>query len=419
MKLVSPSQAIQAIPDASTLIFPHGCVEPTTFYRAFGQEVERFSNLTIYSGLAFGSYPFLRTGLGTNFVYKTWQAAPQIRHLFKAGKVGFVPMRFSEITRIVNKNGLIKPDAVVAQVSPPDGDGMVSLGISVSLYQDFIDSAKLVIAELNPNMPMTAGNSRVPVDKIDYAIESSEPLGVYTAPHQTERDQQIAETVLGLVPDNAWVQLGVGSVPDMVLGRLAEKRGVNLYSGMLSQGLIEFMDKVRHTPTLVTGELAGNQDLYDFCGQTPSVQMVTSSVTHNILLLAKLPRFVSINSAVEIDLHGQSNGETIGPVQISGVGGSLDYVEAAALSEEGVSIIALPSTTEDGKHSKIVPRLATGAMVTTPRFCTDYIITEYGAARLKGKDLQARAEALIDIAHPDFRDALQNSLSGPGLSCVG
>lgn len=419
MKLVSPSQAIQAIPDASTLIFPHGCVEPTTFYRAFGQEVERFSNLTIYSGLAFGSYPFLRTGLGTNFVYKTWQAAPQIRHLFKAGKVGFVPMRFSEITRIVNKNGLIKPDAVVAQVSPPDGDGMVSLGISVSLYQDFIDSAKLVIAELNPNMPMTAGNSRVPVDKIDYAIESSEPLGVYTAPHQTERDQQIAETVLGLVPDNAWVQLGVGSVPDMVLGRLAEKRGVNLYSGMLSQGLIEFMDKVRHTPTLVTGELAGNQDLYDFCGQTPSVQMVTSSVTHNILLLAKLPCFVSINSAVEIDLHGQSNGETIGPVQISGVGGSLDYVEAAALSEEGVSIIALPSTTEDGKHSKIVPRLATGAMVTTPRFCTDYIITEYGAARLKGKDLQARAEALIDIAHPDFRDALQNSLSGPGLSCVG
>lgn len=419
MKFVSPSQAVQAIPDASTLIFPHGCVEPTTLYRAFGQEVERFSNLTIYSGLAFGSYPFLRTGLGINFMYKTWQAAPQIRHLFKAGKVGFVPMRFSEITRIVNKNGLIKPDAVVAQVSPPDGDGMVSLGISVSLYQDFIDSAKLVIAEINPNMPMTAGNSRVPVDKIDYAIESSEPLGVYTAPHQTERDQQIAETVLGLVPDNAWVQLGVGSVPDMVLGRLAEKRGVNLYSGMLSQGLIEFMDKVRHTPTLVTGELAGNQDLYDFCGQTPSVQMVTSSVTHNILLLAKLPRFVSINSAVEIDLHGQSNGETIGPVQISGVGGSLDYVEAAALSEGGVSIIALPSTTEDGKHSKIVPRLATGAMVTTPRFCTDYIITEYGAARLKGKDLQARAEALIDIAHPDFRDALQNSLSGLGLSCVG
>ena len=410
MKLVSPSQAVQAIPDASTVIFPHGCVEPMTFYGAFEQEVERFDNLTIYSGLAFGSYPFLRHGLGTNFRYKTWQAAPQIRHLFKANKVGFVPMRFSEITRIVSKNGPIQPDVVVAQVSPPDGEGAVSLGISVSLYQDFIDSAKLVIAEVNPNMPVTAGNSRVPVDKIDLAIESSQPLGVYTPPHQTERDRKIAETVLELVPNNAWVQLGVGSVPDMVLGRLAEKRGVNLYSGMLSQGLIDFMDKVRHTPKLVTGELAGTQDLYDFCGRTPSVQMVTSSVTHNILLLAKLPRFVSINSAVEIDLHGQSNGETIGPVQISGVGGSLDYVEAAALSDGGISIIALPSTTEDGTHSKIVPSLATGAMVTTPRFCTDYIVTEYGAARLKGKDLHARADALIGIAHPDFRDGLQNRL---------
>ena len=138
--------------------------------------------------------------------------------------------------------------------------------------------------------------------------------------------------------------------------------------------------------------------------------MATVHVTHNLLRLAQLPRFVSINSAVEIDLHGQSNGETIGEVQISGVGGSLDYVESAALSEGGVSIIALPSTTEDGKHSKIVSRLAAGSVVTTPRFCTDYIVTEYGAARMKGKDLRARAEALIAIAHPNFRDELARSI---------
>jgi len=194
-----------------------------------------------------------------------------------------------------------------------------------------------------------------------------------------------------------------------VLYRLAEKPRINLYSGLLSQGLIHFVEHARHTPKLITGELAGDKELYDFCGRTSLVEMATSSVTHNILLLAKLPRFVSINSAVEIDLHGQSNGETIGDVQISGVGGSLDYVEAAALSEGGLSIIALPSTTEDGKHSKIVPRLP-GAIVTTPRFCTDYIVTEYGVARLKGKDLHARAEALIAIAHPDFRKELAKSL---------
>jgi 4-hydroxybutyrate CoA-transferase len=410
MKLVTPTEAIRAIPDGSTVIFPHGCVEPTTLYTAFQQEVERFHNLTIYSGLAFGEYPFLRKGLGTNFRYITWQAAPRIRQLFKEKKAGFVPMRFSEITRLVNKDGPIKPDVVVTQVSPPESDGTVSLGISVSLYQDFIDSARLVIAEINPNMPVTAGNSRVPVEKIDLAVESSTPLGEYHTPHQSERDQRITDYVLDLIPDHAWVQLGVGSVPDMVLYRLAEKPRINLYSGMLSQGLIHFVEHARHTPKLITGELAGDKDLYEFCGRTPLVEMVTSGVTHNILLLAKLPRFASINSAVEIDLHGQSNGETIGEVQISGVGGSLDYIEAAALCDGGVSIIALPSTTEDGKHSKIVPRLTPGAVVTTPRFCTDYIVTEYGVARLKGKDLRARAEALIAIAHPHFRDELANSL---------
>jgi len=227
----------------------------------------------------------------------------------------------------------------------------------VSLYQDFIKSARLVIAEINTHMPVTAGNSRVPVDKIHLAVESSVPLGEYHTPHQSERDRRITDYVLDLIPDYAWVQLGVGSVPDMVLYQLADKPGINLYSGMLSQGLIHFVEHARHTLKIITGELAGDQELYDFCGRTPLVEMATSSVTHNIFLLAKLPRFVSINSAVEIDLHGQSNGETIGEVQISGVGGSLDYIEAAALSEGGMSIIAIPSTTEDGKRSKIVQRV--------------------------------------------------------------
>ena len=212
------------------------------------------------------------------------------------------------------------------------------------------------------------------------------------------------------MPDLAWVQLGVGSVPDAVLGRLSEKKGVNLYSGMLSSGLISFLDNVKHTPKIITGELAGDQEFFDFCGENSLVQMATVDVTHNVIELAKLPRFVSINSAVEIDLQGQSNGETIGPVQISGVGGSLDYVEAAALAEDGVSIIALPSTTEDGRRTKIVSGLSAGSVVTTPRFCTDYIVTEYGIARMKGKDLRARAESLVAIAHPDFRPDLEKSL---------
>ena len=414
MKIVTPHEAVRAIPDDGVAVFPHGCIEPTAFYAAFQDEVERFHGLTVYSGLSFGTYPFLATGLGTHFRYVTWQAAPQIRGLFKENdprKVGFAPMRLSEITRIVNRNGPIKPDVVVVQVSPPNQDGMVSLGISVGLYKDFIDTARTVIAEINANMPTTHGNSMVPAEKIDLAFESSEPLGAYRTPHQTERDTRIVDYVLDLVPDSAWVQLGIGSVPDAVLGRLAEKRGVNLFSGMLTQSLVRFLADVQHRPKVVTGELAGDQEFFDFCGRTPLVEMAAVDVTHNVIALAKLPRFVSINSAVEIDLHGQSNGETIGPVQISGVGGSLDYVEAAALAEDGVSIIALPSTTENGKRSKIVATLTEGAVVTTPRFCTDYIATEYGVARMKGKDLRARAEALIAIAHPDFRPELERCLA--------
>ena len=413
MKIVTPHEAVRAIPDDGVAVFPHGCIEPTAFYAAFQDEVERFHGLTVYSGLSFGTYPFLATGLGTHFRYVTWQAAPQIRGLFKENdprKVGFAPMRLSEITRIVNRNGPIKPDAVVVQVSPPNQDGMVSLGISVGLYRDFIDTARTVIAEINANMPATHGNSLVPAEKIDLAFESSEPLGAYRTPHQTERDTRIVDYVLDLVPDSAWVQLGIGSVPDAVLGRLAEKRGVNLFSGMLTQSLVRFLADVQHRPKVVTGELAGDQEFFDFCGRTPLVEMAAVDVTHNVMALAKLPRFVSINSAVEIDLHGQSNGETIGPVQISGVGGSLDYVEAAALAEDGVSIIALPSTIENGKRSKIVATLTEGAVVTTPRFCTDYIVTEYGVARMKGKDLRARTEALIAIAHPDFRPELERRL---------
>lgn len=174
MKIVTPHEAVRAIPDDGVAVFPHGCIEPTAFYAAFQDEVERFHGLTVYSGLSFGTYPFLATGLGTHFRYVTWQAAPQIRGLFKENdprKVGFAPMRLSEITRIVNRNGPIKPDAVVVQVSPPNQDGMVSLGISVGLYRDFIDTARTVIAEINANMPATHGNSLVPAEKIDLAFE--------------------------------------------------------------------------------------------------------------------------------------------------------------------------------------------------------------------------------------------------------
>jgi 4-hydroxybutyrate CoA-transferase len=405
VKKVSAAEAIRAIPDGSNVVFPGGTIELNALVPAFQGEVERFRRLTLYSGYSFGDYRFLAHGLGTHFRYVSWQAAPHIRRLFAEGKADYVPMRFGEVTRIVSKTGPIRPDVVLVQVSTPRR-GQVSLGVSVSLYQDFIRSASLVIAELNPHMPWTAGDSRVPMERIHLGVESDAPLGEYRMPAATERSERIVDHVLDLIPDRAWVQLGVGSVPDRVLARLGEKRGIKLMSGMLSQGLQRFMEEARHTPEITTGELAGDGPFYEFCGRARQVRMATTRVTHDVAGLGRLPRFTSINSTVEVDLQGQANGETIGPVQISGVGGSQDYVDAAARSRGGLSILALPSTTEDGRRSRIVAQLAPGSVVTTPRYSTDVVVTEYGIARLKGKDLRARAEALIAIAHPDFRPAL-------------
>lgn len=414
MQVVQPAAAIAAIPDGATVIMPGGCAEPVALYEAFSAGVERFSALTVCSGFAFGRYAYLARGLGSHFRFVTWQASGQLRALFKENdprKIGFVPLRLGDVHRVVHRDGPIKPDVVVVQTSPPTANGEVSLGISVGAFPDFIASAKLVIAEFNAHMPVTAGDSRIPLARIDYATESATPLCSYRTPPAQDRDQRIVEHVLELLPDGAWVQLGIGAVPDRVLARLGEKRDVQLFSGLLTGGLQTFVESARHAPDIVVGELAGDQAFYDWCGRTPAVKMAPTRVTHDVARLAALPRFVSINSAVEIDLQGQSNGETLGALQISGVGGSMDYVEAATMSAGGLSIIALPSTTEDGKLSKIVARLAAGAPVTTPRFAIDVVVTEYGVAQLRGKDLFARAEALIAIAHPAFRDALANGLT--------
>ncbi|MEM7542147.1 MAG: acetyl-CoA hydrolase/transferase C-terminal domain-containing protein [Pseudomonadota bacterium] len=411
MKIVTAKQAVEAIEDGTKVIFPSACANPTAFFDAFSENVERFSELTVCSAMSLGDYRFLNKGLGEHFHYLTWQSSVSIRHLFKdpdRKQVSFAPIRLGDLTRVVRRGGPIHPDAVVVQTSVPQDDGTVSLGISVGANPHFINEASLVIAEMNTNMPVTS--ARVKLEDIDYACESSAPLAVYDTGEPQARDQQIIDNVLSLIPEGAWVQFGVGAVPDRVLGRLAEIKGTNLFSGMLTQSLVNYLEGVIHEPTVINGELAGNQTLYDYCNRNQRIEMVGLDVTHDPGKLASLDNFVSINSAVEIDLMGQSNGETLGDVQISGVGGSLDYIEAAAVSEGGVSIIAMPSTTAGDKRSKIVASLAPGSAVTTPRYVIDYVITEYGIARLRGKTLWERAEAMIEIAHPKFRDELANSV---------
>ena len=415
MKRVTATAAVRAIPDGSNVILPGIAAHPASFYQAFSAGVERFQRLTLCSGMLFGGYEFLEKGLGEHFRYKTWQASPGLRSWLRgkgAGSIDYVPLRLGELHRVVCRGGILPPKVLILQTSVPAADGSVSLGISVGPNPAFIGEADLIIAEMNPSMPVTAGAARVPADRIHLAFESDAPLCEVSRGMPEAREETIIDHVLDLIPDGATVQLGVGAVPDQVLSRLHQKRDIHLFSGLLTGGVMEFLDKASHQPRITAGELAGNQGFYDFCGRTPLIEMAPTTVTHNVLRIAAQPGFVSINSSIEVDLQGQSNGEMIGTTQISGVGGSQDYVEGACWSPGGRSIIAMPSTTADGRHSRIVPALTAGAAVTTPRYCTDYVVTEYGVAALKGRDLSARAEALIAIAHPEFRAGLQAALTG-------
>ncbi|HVN86408.1 MAG TPA: acetyl-CoA hydrolase/transferase C-terminal domain-containing protein [Candidatus Binatia bacterium] len=405
MKLVSAREAIRAIPDEARVILPHGAVEPAEIYDGFVAEHARFSNLQLYSGLQFGDYPFLQAGLGTHFRYTTWQASPKLRGYVRDGRVEILPLRYRDVPRMISRHGVVRPDVVVVQVSPPRG-GEVSLGIALSFYLEFIASASLVIAEINAHMPWTRGPTRVPIEAIHLAVESSRPLGEYRFPRWTVRDEQVVENVLRVIPTGAWVQFGIGAIPDGVLTRLHEIPDANIFSGIVTDGLIECLHRSRHRMQVITGEAGGAAALYDFVGASEQVEFQPVSVTHSIVELAKRLRMVSVNSAIEVDLGGQINGETIDGVQVSGVGGSLDFLEGTEHSPGGRSLIALSSTTDDGTRSKIVRRLSDETPVTIPRFCADTIVTEYGAAYLRGKTLRERRDALIAIAHPDWRNWL-------------
>jgi 4-hydroxybutyrate CoA-transferase len=408
MKVVSAVEAIRAIPHDARVLLPHGAIEPTLLYRAFQKEHARFRNLQLLSGLQFGDYPFLAAGLGSNFGYTTWQTSPKLRRLMRAGLIEVMPLRYRDVTRVLSKQRGLAPDVVVVQTTLPR-NGEVSLGIGLSFYRPLMESACVVIAEVNRNMPWTRGPTCLPVDSIDLAVESGEPLFEYRTPQRGARYEQVVEEVLGLIPAGAWVQFGIGVIPDSVLARLHEIPGANVHSGIVTEGVIDFVQRSRHRVSVITGEAAGTPRLYDFIGQSEQVEFQPVSYTHSVLELSRLPQFVSVNSAVEIDLQGQVNGEAVDGVQISGVGGSLDFIEGAEHSPGGISILALPATTDDGARSRIVSRFAAETPITIPRFCVDYVVTEYGAARLRGLTVRQRRDALIGIAHPRWRKELATS----------
>jgi len=298
-------------------------------------------------------------------------------------------------------------------VAPADETGRHSLGLVSDYIRSAIRKARWVVAEVNAQVPKVPCVEPLSVDEIDYLIETDRPLIEVPAAPPSELDRTIAAIAQQFIPDRATLQMGIGAVPEAVMTQLRDRRDLGVHSGMVGDSLVDLVEcgavtnacKELDPGITITGALIGTRRLFDFCDRNPAVLMHPSSYTHDITVLARLSRFMSLNSAVEVDLTGQVNAETAGGQYVGAVGGQVDYVRAAALSPGGCSMIALPSTAQDGAVSRIVANLSGPA--TTARSDVDVVITEFGAAQLRGRNLRERARAIINIAHPDHREALE------------
>ncbi len=396
------------------VLLPPGCGEPVSLVAEICRQADRLAPLTLMGGLHLGEYPFCRPELAGKIDFVTWHASPRLHDATRRGQVNFVPVRYFDLVRVFNQGGPWAPDCVVVHTAPPDPQGFLSLGVSVSVSLPAARRAPLVIAQVNPRMPRTLGNAALHRTQIDAWAEVDEDLLPYPAPPIGETERAIARRVALLVPDGATVQVGLGAVPRAVLDSLDGKRNLSLHSLLVDtavrlceSGVVTGSEKPFHRGHMDIGEIMGTRRVFDFAHENPAINMESAEYVHDPNVIARLDRFVSINSALEVDLTGQVTAESVGGRQVAGIGGQFDFVLGASRAKGGVSIIALPSTGRGGSVSRIVPRLAPGAAVTTPRYLVDWIVTEHGAARLAGLGEKERAAALIAVAHPGFVEDLE------------
>lgn len=338
------------------------------------------------------------------FRITSFRGSPELKRSHLRSNFGVIPANMSAIPRLF-QSGALRLDAAIVQCSPPDSAGMCSLGTSVLFHRSAIAASAIAIAVLNPAMPRTSGNSLVPIDAFDIVIECDHPLvttGLLT-PSNIER--KVAQEAVRHVPDGSTVQIGIGGMSEAIFDELSVRRGLRLWGGMLGDGAARLERSgalIGKDSPIVTGSVLGTDALYRYVADNPQIEFRPTDETHSATALTRLPNFVAINSAIEVDLSGQVNAERIAGWPVSGAGGQAEFMRAASMNTDGCSIIALTAATSNGERSKIVPRLSEGSVVTTPRTDVDVIVTEFGSADLRGRTDVQRAEAIAAIADPRF-----------------
>ncbi|WP_372474341.1 acetyl-CoA hydrolase/transferase family protein [Capnocytophaga sp. ARDL2] len=413
-KYVSVEEAVSIV-QSGNRVFSHGSAcTPTVLLDELARQAHRLKNVEIVSITQQGNVEIAKPVYKDSFFINSLFVSTPVREAVASERGDYVPIFLSEIP-ILFKNNILELDVAMVTVSPPDKHGYCTLGTSIDIARAAVDSAKKVIAVVNPKMPKTHGDGMIHISRIDKMVWYEQDLyTVNYAEKVTDIELQIGKNVAELIDDRATLQMGIGTIPDSVLKCLHNHKDLGIHTEMLSDGVIDLIlndvitnkHKGYHVNRSVTGFCFGTRRLYDFVNENPSLSFLDIQTVNNPMNIMKNKKMTAINSAIEIDITGQVCADSIGSVQYSGIGGQMDFMRGAALSEDGKPIIALTSRTKKGVP-RIVPFLKEGAGVVTTRGHMHYVVTEYGVAYLYGKNLRQRAKELINIAHPDDREELE------------
>lgn len=398
--------------------FVHGAAAtPTPLLDALADR-DDLEGVQLYHLHLGGPCRFMEEGKAKGVLSNSLFTGPAMRKPLEEGRAEFIPVFLSDIPGLFISRR-VPLDVAILQLSPPDRHGNCSLGTSVDAAKAAADSARIILAEINDQMPRTHGNTVVPFERVTAFIHTNRPMHESPPADQSPVEAQIGELIAQLVEDGSTLQMGIGAIPDAVLSRLGDKNDLGVHTEMFSDGLLPLLRngnvnnrrKVIHANRTVTSFISGTRELYDYVDDNLAVEFHPCDRTNDTAIIRQNPSVCAINAAIEIDLTGQVCADSIGRKIYSGIGGQMDFIRGAALSKNGKAIIALPSTAAGGKVSRIVPTLKEGAGVVTTRGHVHYVVTEYGIANLHGLNLRQRAEALISIAHPDFRAELRRQVS--------
>jgi len=398
-------------------IFVHGASATPTPLLELMVKRKDLENVHLYHLHLAGNIPFAEPEFKNQFHSTSLFTGASLRKPIEEGRADFMPIFLSDIPGLFT-SGSVPLDVALLQLSPPDSHGMCSLGTSIDAAKAAADSAKIIIAEINEDMPRTHGNSVIPFESIHSFIYTKRAVIEHPVESETEIEAQIGQIVADLIEDRSTLQMGIGGIPDAVLSRLKNKRDLGIHTEMFSDRVVDLYEsgaitnkyKNVHSGRIVTSFVAGTKKLFDFVNDNPVVEFHPCDRTNDTQLIRKNDKVVAINSAIQIDLTGQVCADSMGHKIFSGIGGQMDFIRGAALSKGGKAIIALPSTAAKGKVSRITTELNPGAGVVTTRGHVHWIVTEYGAVNLHGKTLKERAKALISISHPDFKKDLESKV---------